>query len=64
MTKAWEREKAYTAKRAALLKEEMINAIRVCDKERFYKAYQISMRYMDVKTRRQLFIAFASHMMN
>lgn len=48
---SWEKEKAYTARRAAELVAEMNAAIEAFDKARFDVAYQMSMRYMTKKER-------------
>lgn len=52
---AWEKEKAYCARRAEKLGAEMDEAIAAGDRERFTAAYQTAMRYMTVKQRSQYF---------
>ena len=48
---SWDKEKAYTAKRAAELGAEMDAAIEAFDKDRFEAAFQTSLRYMTKKQR-------------
>lgn len=51
MTRTWNQEKAYNAKRAEALVIEMNQAIETADKDRFEKAFVTSMRYMKKKER-------------
>ncbi|MBQ2141421.1 MAG: hypothetical protein II433_10060 [Acidaminococcaceae bacterium] len=60
----WEKEKQYAEKRAAELKEKMIDATKACDKVAFEKAYSKSFRYMTSKERGQMMTMFLSHMNN
>lgn len=52
---AWEKEKAYCARRAEQLGAEMDEAIEAGDRDRFEKAYHTAMRYMTVKQRSRYF---------
>lgn len=54
----WEKEKAYTAKRAAELGTEMDAAIEAGDRERFDNAFQTAMRYMNKKQRNGYYMRF------
>lgn len=51
MTRTWEQEKAYTARRAQQLAAQMEQAIADNDKSAFLNAYATSMRYMPRKQR-------------
>ena len=54
----WDKEKAYTAKRAAELAAEMNEAIEAFDQNRFEAAYQASLRYMGKKQRQEYYKRF------
>ena len=54
----WDKEKAYTAKRAAELAVEMDKAIEAFDQNRFEAAYQTSLRYMGKKQRQEYYKRF------
>ena len=56
MARTWEREKRYRAKRAAQAVAEMEAAIEVYDVPRFLAAWDVAMRYMNVKDRRPYYI--------
>lgn len=51
MARTYEKEKAYTERRAAQLAEEMEQAIADNDKDRFLAAYNTAFRYMNKKQR-------------
>ena len=57
-TRTWEQEKAYRAKRAAQAIAEMEQATATIDLERFDKAWQVAMRYMNKRERSPYYIAF------
>ena len=59
--RTWEQEKAYCAKRAEELKAEMTRATENVDLAAFTEAYEKSMRYMKVKERRRLYVAFTAY---
>lgn len=52
MTKTWERQKAYAARRAAELKAAMEQAIATHDLNAFIEAHQTSFRYMTKRERK------------
>ena len=54
--RTWEQEKAYRAKRAEQAISEMETAISAYDVERFQRAWQDAMRYMNEKQRRPYYI--------
>lgn len=49
--KNWEQEKAYTEKRAESLRENMAEAIRTKDREKFGDALGTALRYMKKRER-------------
>ena len=49
MATAWEKQKAYAAKRSAALRAEMEEAIREVDQERFRVAYTAALNYMPAR---------------
>lgn len=55
---AYEKEKAYCARRAAELTAEMEAALETGDRERFKAAYGPSARYMRQKDRKPLYMRF------
>jgi len=55
---AYEKEKAYCARRAAELTAEMEAALEAKDPERFKVAYSASARYMRQKERKPLYLRF------
>lgn len=59
----WEKEKAYTARRADELGAEMNAAIEAFDKARFDAAFQMSMRYMTKKERSDYYKRFLTKYM-
>lgn len=61
---AYEKEKAYCARRAAELTAEMEAAIETKDRERFKAAYGASARYMRQKERKPLYIRFLREVMS
>ena len=56
MAKTWEQEKAYSAKRAVKAVEAMEKAIASADLKQFQDAWQLAMRYMNVKDRRPYYL--------
>ena len=55
---AWEKEKAYTTKRAQELGAALDEAIAANDRAMFETAYQTAMRYMTAKQRKPYYIRF------
>ena len=53
---AWEKEKAYCARRAEQLGAEMDEAIEAGDRDSFSAAYRKALRYMPVKERRIYYV--------
>jgi len=58
MSKTWEQEKAYCAKRADALAEAMEKAIQALDANSFQAAYTEAARYMPKKRRAELYKRF------
>ena len=55
---AWEKEKAYCARRAEALAQEMENAIARLDVDDFKQAYTTAARYMKKGQRQELYRRF------
>lgn len=56
MKRTWAQEKAYRERRAQQAAAEMDTAIATVDKERFLKAWDTAMRYMNKKQRSPYYI--------
>ena len=63
-TRTWAQEKAYCASRAAVLREQMIEATRANDMEAFAGSYEKAQRYMSRKELHNMMIMFVSHWNN
>ena len=59
---AWEKEKAYRAKRAAGLAVELKQAIADKDQATFANAYTAALRYMPAKERKEYMMQFLAAM--
>ena len=58
MKRTWEQEKAYRARRAAVLGEELEAAIRDLDKDRFQRAFTTAINYMNKPERSSYYRRF------
>lgn len=56
MKRTWEQEKAYRERRAQQAIAEMEAAISTVDIDRFSKAWEVAMMYMNVRRRNQYYI--------